>query len=109
MLCQGSILPPQTFRFTGPQLHGPSASDDLEVPLQFPVGDAVQPLAPFPFAGCGEVVDEVVAEPVARHLRLLEDATGLDKRAWRAPDVLVAMVGAADGLRRECQALLDAV
>src|SRR5260221_14083707 len=68
MLCQGSILPPQTFRFTGPQLHGPSASDDLEVPLQFPVGDAVQPLAPFPFAGCGEVVDEVVAEPVARHL-----------------------------------------
>src|SRR5712692_5716936 len=34
-------------------------SDDLQVALQFPIGDGVEPLAPFPFARGGEVVDEV--------------------------------------------------
>ena len=69
-------------------------SDDLEIALQFPIGHAVQPLPPFPFAGGGEVVDEVVAEPVARDVGSLEDARRLDQRARRARNVLGALVGA---------------
>ena len=79
------------------QLHAPL--DDLEVAPQFPVGHRIEPLAPFPFAGGGEVLDEVVAEPVARDLRVAEDARRLDERARRARDVLGALVGAGDGLR----------
>ena len=75
-----------------------SASDDLEVALQFPVGDRVQPLPPFPFARRGEVVDEIVAEPVARDVGLAEDPRRLDQRARRARNVLRALVGAVDRL-----------
>ena len=46
-----------------------ATSDDLEIALQFPVGDGVQPLPPLPLARRGEVVDEIVAEPVARERR----------------------------------------
>src|SRR5689334_20052652 len=49
-------------------------SDDLEVPLQFPVGHGVLPLAPLPLARGGVVVDELVTEPIARHIGLAEDA-----------------------------------
>src|SRR5437868_5529570 len=73
-----------------------AASDDLEVALQFPIGHAVEPLAPLPFAGRGEVIDEGIAEPVARDRRLLEDSRGLDQRARRARHVFGALVGAGD-------------
>src|SRR5215831_1402901 len=67
-------------------------SDDLEIALELPVGDPVQPLAPFPFAGGGEVLDEVLAEPVARELRATEVARRLDQRARRARNVFRADV-----------------
>src|SRR5262250_2989407 len=41
-------------------------SNDLEVALQFPVGDCVLPLTPLPLAGRRKMIDEQVAEPVAR-------------------------------------------
>src|SRR5258706_959667 len=84
-------------------------SNDLEVALQFPVGHGVEPLAPFPLARGGEVLDEVVAEPVARDPRLAEDTRGLDQRAWRARDLLGSDVRSRDGLRGELPALLDPV
>ena len=52
-------------------------SDDLKVPLHLPVSDRIQPLAPFPVAGGGEMVDEAVAEPVAGDVGLEEVAVGL--------------------------------
>src|SRR6218665_1222784 len=56
-----------------------SSSDDLEVTLQFPIGNAVEPLAPFPFARGGKVLDEGVAQPVMRHAGMLQNARGLDQ------------------------------
>src|SRR5580765_8129815 len=85
------------------------ASDDLEVPPQLPIGHRVLPLAPFPLARGGEVVDEVVAEPVARDLGVAEDARRLDERTRSARYVLGADVGAGDRLRGELLAALDAV
>src|SRR5262245_56858396 len=41
-------------------------SNDFKVTLHLPVGDGVLPLPPFPFASGGEVIDELVAEPVPR-------------------------------------------
>src|SRR5205814_2118771 len=49
-------------------------SYDLEVALQFPIGHRVERLPPFPLASRGEMIDEIVAEPVAGDLRLLEVA-----------------------------------
>ena len=72
------------------------SSDDLEVALQLPIRHPVEPLPPLPLAGRGEVVDEVVAEPVAGDLRFAERARRLDQRARRAQDVLGAEVGAGD-------------
>ena len=43
-----------------------AASDDLEVALEFPVGDRVLELAPFPLARLDEMVDEFLAEQLAR-------------------------------------------
>src|SRR5207247_1925677 len=68
-------------------------SDDLEVTLELPIGHAVEPLPPFPFARRGEVIDEFVTEKIARDVRFLEDARGLDQRARRARNVLRALVG----------------
>jgi len=49
------------------------------------------------------VLDEVVAEPVARHLRAPEDLRGGGERARRARDVLAAtlvpVIGGAVSLR----------
>src|SRR5690348_16910747 len=84
-------------------------SYDFEVTLQFPIGYTVEPLPPFPFAGGGEVVDEVVTEPIARGLRIFEDARGLDQRARCARNVLRALVGAGDGPGGELEVLLDTV
>src|SRR6185436_15102441 len=81
------------------------ASDDLEVPLQFPIRDGVLPLPVFPFARRGVVVDELVAEPVAREVGALEDARRLRERAGRARDVLAALVGALDRPREQLEAL----
>src|SRR5450631_571631 len=74
-------------------------SDDFEIALQFPVGDAVEPLPPLPLAGGGEMIDEVVAEPVARDFRVLEIAGRLDQRPRCARNILGALVGAVDRFR----------
>src|SRR6218665_3712745 len=58
-----------------------SSSDDLKVTLQSPIGNAVEPLAPFPFARGGKVLDEGVAQPVMRHAGMLQNARGLDQGA----------------------------
>src|SRR5512134_1768552 len=84
-------------------------SDDLEVALALPVGHRILPLPVLPLARGGEVVDEQVAEPVARQLAGLEDARRLDQRARRARDVLGPLVGTGDRRRGEFQPLLDAV
>src|ERR1700680_135538 len=84
-----------------------SASYDLEVALQLPIGDCVEPLPPFPVPGRGEVIDEVVAEPVAGGLRVPENARGLDQGARRARNVFRALVGAVDGLGSQLQILFD--
>src|SRR5487761_826696 len=47
-------------------------SDDLEVACQLPVGDRLAELPLLPLPRRGEVVDEGVAEPIARHLRLFQ-------------------------------------
>jgi hypothetical protein len=67
-------------------------SDDFKVAFQFPVGDAVQPLPPLPIARRGEVVDEVVAQKIARRVRCLEDARRLDQRARCARNVFRALI-----------------
>src|SRR5271154_715623 len=46
------------------------ASYDLEIALQFPIGHRVEPLPPLPFPRRREVLDEVVAKPVASELRV---------------------------------------
>src|SRR5262249_7226815 len=84
-------------------------SDDLEVALQLPIGHRVLPLAPFPFARGGEMIDEVVAEPVARNFGALEDLGRRRQRTGRASDFLRADVGASDGRGGELHALFDAV
>src|SRR6266581_7376207 len=83
-------------------------SYDLEIPLQLPVGDRIEPLPPLPFPSRREVIDEVVAEPVARQLRAAEDTRGFDQGARRAGNVLRAFVGAVNGLGGELQLLFDA-
>src|SRR6476646_11305468 len=67
-----------------------SRSDDLEVALELPVRHRVLPLTPLPLAGGGEMVDEVVDEPVPGTPGLAEDARGLDQGARGARDVLGA-------------------
>ena len=87
----------------------PGASDDFEVTLPLPVGDAVLPLTPLPLAGGGEVIDEEITEPVARKVRAAEDLGRLPQRARRARDVFSALVGAGDRRCGELQVLLDPV
>src|SRR6478609_230594 len=84
-------------------------SYDLEIALAFPIGDRIEPLSPFPVTGGGEVVDEIVAEPVAGAVGRTEDARRLDQRARRTRNVLRADVRAFDRRRIERQVLLDAV
>src|SRR5690242_10022045 len=79
------------------------SSNDLEIPLELPIGDGVEPLAPLPFAGGGEMLDEVGSEPVARGLRGVEDAGGLDERARRPRHVVGAGVVASRGFARELE------
>src|SRR6201997_4763879 len=69
-------------------------ADDFEIALQFPVGHAGEPLPPFPLARGGEVIDEIVAEPVAGELRVPEVARGFDQRARGARHILGPDVGA---------------
>src|SRR5439155_2584053 len=84
------------------------ASYDLKIPLQLPVGDRIEPLPPLPFPSRREVIDEVVAEPVARQLRAAEDACGFDQGARRAGNVLRTFVSPVNGLGGELQLLFDA-
>ena len=65
-------------------------SDDFEITLHLPIGDGILPLPPLPFARRGEVVDEIVAEPVACQLRSLEVTCRLDQRARGARHVRTA-------------------
>src|SRR6266404_49456 len=58
----------------------PPALDDLEIPLQLPLGHRRFELAAFPLAGSHVVVDEGVAEELAR---LLAPRKGLGRRAQR--------------------------
>src|SRR5215471_11139110 len=74
--------------------------DDLEIALQLPVGDAIEPLSPLPFTSRGKMIDEVVAKPVACEPGILEVARGLDQRARCPRHVLPADVGPVDRLRR---------
>src|SRR6185312_13566497 len=85
-----------------------ATSHELEVALQFPVGDGVQPAPPFPLARGGEVVDEIGAEPLARELRGVEDARRLDERARRTHHALAALVVAGDRPGRELHSPLHA-
>src|SRR5438067_2107816 len=57
-------------------------SDDFEVTLALPVGHGILPLAPLPFACRGKVIDEVVAEPVPRDRRTLEDFGRRRQGTW---------------------------
>jgi hypothetical protein len=63
----------------------------------------------YPLARGGEVVDEVVAEPVARQRRLLERSRRLDQRARPRAARFRALVGAGDRRRVSFESLLDAV
>src|SRR3954454_14446007 len=56
-------------------------SDDFEIALQFPVGDAVQPLAPLPIASGREMFDKGITQEIPRDLRVAEVAGGFDQRA----------------------------
>src|SRR5207248_7043182 len=85
------------------------SSNDLEVALELPVGDGVEPLAPFPLAGGGEVIDEVVAEPVPGDFGGMEDSRRLDEGARHAHDILAADIIAADGPVRERELARDAL
>src|SRR4030095_14847337 len=84
-------------------------SDDLEIALQFPVGDTVQPLAPFPVPGGRKMFDEGVAQQIPRDPGVAEVARGFDQGSRCARDVLRALVGARDRRRGELEALLDTV
>src|SRR5438105_2986254 len=96
-----SVQKPTELDGTGLPLN--ESSNDLEVALELPVGDGVEPLAPFPLAGGGEVIDEVVAEPVPGDFGGMEDARRLDEGARHAHDILAADIIAADGLVRELE------
>src|SRR5215467_9764956 len=84
-------------------------SDDLEIALQLPIGHAIEPLSPLPFAGRGKMIDEVVAEPVACEPGSLEVARGLDQCARGPRHILPADIGSVYRLGRELEVLLDAV
>ena len=43
-------------------------SNNLKIPLQLPVRHPIQPLPPFPLARRGEVIDEIIAQPITRDL-----------------------------------------
>ena len=83
--------------------------DDFEVALEFPVGDRVPPLPPFPFTGGSEVIDEGVAEPVARDARSCGSCVWFRSTNAVRGNVLSALVGAGDRRCGELEALLDTV
>jgi hypothetical protein len=55
------------------------------------------------------MIDEIIAEPIARDGGLPEDARRLDQRARRARDVLGAAIRAGDRRRGQLEAFLDAL
>ena len=58
-----------------------SSLDNLKIPLQLPIADVAAVFAFLPFARRSEMVDEGVAEPFARHGRLLQALSGIPQRA----------------------------
>src|ERR1044072_7161358 len=82
-------------------------SDDFEIALQFPVGDAVLPLAPFPFAGRGEVIDEIGGQPVPGDRGIAKDSRGRNQAARGARNFFGAFIRAPNRGRGKLQALLD--
>src|SRR5574340_995868 len=88
---------------------GSDGSDDLEIAAALPVGHRVLPLPPLPLASGGEVVDELVAEPVARALGCAAEARRFDQAARCACDSLCTRIRAGDRRGGELQLALDAV
>ena len=88
---------------------GSEALDDFEVTLEFPVRSPRPATAAIPIHGSRrEVIDEGVAQPVARDARFAGNCSGFDQRTRRAGNVLAPLIGAGDR-RRGWQALLDTV
>src|SRR6266508_3785848 len=76
------------------------ASDDFHVAVELPLGDGLAELTLFPFAGCRIVIDEGVAEQLARRRRRLETSGGLHQgtRQLRLVRMLDLVGVALDGL-----------
>ena len=83
--------------------------NDFEIAFELPVGDAIQPLTPFPFAGGGEVVDKGVAQPVTGDGGFTEITCGLYQGTRRARDVIRALVGTGDRRGLELEAFFHAI
>src|SRR5262249_52135223 len=49
-------------------------SDDFHVAVELPLGDGLAELPLFPFARCRKMIDEGVAEQIARRLRSVQPA-----------------------------------
>src|SRR5687767_15131963 len=87
----------------------PTNLNNLEIPCQFPIRDVLPELALFPLARRCEMLHESVAEPLARHPRLLESLSGLPQRPrqrQRFGELVVVRVAFDERLGLD--ALLDA-
>src|SRR5712691_1459590 len=86
----------------------PIGSDDLEIARQFPVGDVAAELALLPFAGGGEMLDEIVAEQLARRGRALEALRRLPQGGRQGRGGIGRQgIGVADDGRRRLELVLD--
>ena len=68
-------------------------SDDLHIAVEFPFGDGLAELPFFPFARRRIVIDEGVAEQVARRLGALQPAGRFHQRARQLPRTLMEAAG----------------
>src|SRR5258708_38493141 len=84
-------------------------SDNLEIAFQFPVGDCVLELAPFPFARLDIMIDKRFAEQFAGELRLLEVRGGFHEVARQARNAGRFCAVAFERRGRELEAFFDAV
>src|SRR5687768_16803609 len=85
-------------------------SDDLEIALQFPIGDVLAELALLPLAGRSPVIDESLAEQVGRGLRLAQALRRLPERARQIElRRVLHIIRIADDRRHRLDLVLDAV
>ena len=83
--------------------------NDLEVAFQFPVGDRILELTPFPFTRLHEMIDKLGAEQFARDFGALEVLGGFRERARQARNVPRVGAVAFERRRGELEPVLDTV